>query len=66
MANRPTAYARLTKEMIEAEELLDAGVHNEAALREAFTAAEDLMLELDDAEAQLLAEIERAEEGPDE
>jgi hypothetical protein len=66
MPDRPTAYARLTKEMIEAEQLLDAGVHNEESLREAFTAAEDLMLELDDAEAQLLAEIERAQEDTDE
>jgi hypothetical protein len=59
------AYAELTKELKEAEALLDAGVHNEESLREAFGAAEDLLLELDDVESRMLAEIDRAREADD-
>jgi len=59
---RPRAYTALTKQMEEAETLMDAGVHNEDQLREAFTMAEDILLELDDVEARLLGEIKRARE----
>lgn len=62
---RPTAYLRLTKEMKEAERLLDEGVHNEESLREAFSAAGDLLMELDEVEANLLTEIRRAREDDD-
>lgn len=58
------AYRALSSLLDHADGLLDSGVHNEDELREAFAEAEDLLLDLDAAEAELIEEIRRAKEGP--
>jgi len=57
------AYHKLSDLLDDADELLDAGVHNEQKLKEAFSKGEDLLFKLDQIEYELIRQIDRAEQG---
>lgn len=56
------SYQHLSGLLSEAEDALTLEPTNEEELREAFQAAEDLLMDLDDVEYRLINELQKAED----